>query len=58
MGLHQSFLSPAMPLGAALGGLLLVHFNAPQIIGGAGIVCVIGGVLATFALLLNTKKQR
>jgi predicted MFS family arabinose efflux permease len=46
MGLHQSFLSPTMPLGAALGGLLLRHYPPTSIVAWAGMACIVGGVIA------------
>jgi predicted MFS family arabinose efflux permease len=52
MGLHQSFLSPSMPLGAALGGVLLRYYPPTSIVAGAGIACIMGGVMAMLAGVL------
>jgi predicted MFS family arabinose efflux permease len=46
MGLHQSFLSPSMPLGAALGGVLLRQYPPTSIVAWAGMACIVGGVVA------------
>lgn len=47
-GIHTAFLSPAMPLGAALGGALLVRFSPSDVLLIAAVACFIAGLGALF----------
>jgi predicted MFS family arabinose efflux permease len=45
-GVHTALLAPSMPLGAALGGALLLRLSAQQVIFGAALACLLGGIVA------------
>jgi predicted MFS family arabinose efflux permease len=44
LGLHAAVLTPILPLGTALGGVLLRTFDAPTVIALASVACVIAGI--------------
>ncbi len=45
-GVHTALLAPSMPLGAALGGALLLRLSPQQVLFGAALACLLGGVIA------------
>ena len=47
-GIHTAFLSPSMPLGAALGGALLVRFSPSAVLLIAALACLAAGIAALF----------
>jgi predicted MFS family arabinose efflux permease len=44
-GARRSVIVASSPTGAALGGLLLEHFGASQVVALSGLACVAGGLL-------------
>jgi predicted MFS family arabinose efflux permease len=45
-GVHTALLAPSMPLGAALGGALLLKISSQQVLFGAALACLLGGIAA------------
>ena len=45
-GVHTALLAPSMSLGAALGGALLLKISSQQVIFGAALACLLGGIVA------------
>jgi predicted MFS family arabinose efflux permease len=45
-GIHTALLAPSMPLGAALGGALLLRLSPQYVLIGVALACLLGGILA------------
>ena len=45
-GVHTALLAPSMPLGAALGGALLLRISPQQVLLSVALACLLGGVVA------------
>jgi predicted MFS family arabinose efflux permease len=46
LGLQSAWLAPTLPLGTALGGLLLKYYSGAVIVCASGLVCVAAGLIA------------
>ena len=57
-GVHTALLAPSMPLGAALGGALLLRISAQQVLLGVALTCLLWGIVALFIPGLRQRESR